>query len=109
MSKKDKELEVLILIGISASGKSTWSKDFVKYNDGWCRLGRDDYRYMLKNQGFCEPKIEDLVSTLMNASILECLNKRLNVIVDNTNLKESYLNEFIKLVLCWLEWKYLSL
>jgi predicted kinase len=36
--KKD-NLKILILIGIPASGKSTWSKDFVRNNEKWVRVG----------------------------------------------------------------------
>ncbi len=98
MSSKKENLEVIISIGVSASGKSTWSKEFVKRNANYVRTGRDDFRYMLKDAGVCEPKIEDIINKLQDATILEALNKNQNVIIDNTNLKEEYIKHFIDLV-----------
>lgn len=93
---KKENLKILILIGIPASGKSTWAKDFVRNNANWTRVNRDDFRKMLKDAQMCEPKIEDLITTLVNTTISKSLMKKLNVIVDNTNLKEKYINEIIK-------------
>lgn len=93
-----KELEVLICIGIPAAGKSTWTKDYARRNSSWVRINRDDFRLMLKDQQMCEPKIESLVSKLQDEAIISALNSKLNVIIDNTNLKASYINHFIKLV-----------
>ena len=63
---KKNNLEILILIGIPASGKSTWSKEYVRKNPNWVRVSRDDFRDMLKSAQVCEPKIEELINTLMN-------------------------------------------
>lgn len=88
--------KILILIGIPASGKSTWSKDFIRSNSNWVRVNRDDFRKMLKDAQMCEPKLEDLITGLVNTTISKSLMKRLNVIVDNTNLKEKYINEIVR-------------
>jgi predicted kinase len=92
--KKD-NLKILILIGVPASGKSTWAKDYVRRNEGWVRVSRDEFRLMLKNAQVCEPKIEDLITTLINGVIRKALMKKLNVIIDNTNLRVRYINQFI--------------
>jgi predicted kinase len=93
-----KELKVLILIGVPASGKSTWSLDFVRKNPDWVRVSRDDFRFMLKGQPVCDPKIESLINTLQDTVILDSLEKGLNVVIDNTNLKKKYIEHFAKLV-----------
>jgi predicted kinase len=93
-----KKLKVLILIGVPASGKSTWSLDFVRTNPDWVRVSRDDFRFMLKNQPVCEPRIELLINTIQDSVILDALAKGLNVIIDNTNLKKKYIEHFAKLV-----------
>jgi predicted kinase len=93
-----KKLKVLILIGVPASGKSTWSLDFVRKNPDWVRVSRDDFRFMLKDQPVCEPRIELLINTIQDSVILEALAKGLNVIIDNTNLKKKYIEHFAKLV-----------
>lgn len=92
-----KDLKVKILIGVPASGKSTWSTNFVKSNPNWVRINRDDFRFMLKDMPVCEPKIESLINNLQDNAILSALGSGLNVIIDNTNLKQSYINHFIDL------------
>lgn len=93
-----KELEVIINIGCPASGKSSWTKEFITKNTDYVRVSRDEFRYMLKNQGFCEPKIENMITELVNYTIIKSLSKKLNVIIDNTNLKLSVIKDFIKLI-----------
>ena len=93
---KKNNLKILLLIGIPASGKSTWAKDFLRNNPDWVRVSRDDFRLMLRNEQMCEPKVEDLITTLVNQSITKALTRKLNVIVDATNVREKYINEFIE-------------
>lgn len=87
--------KILILIGISASGKTTWSTDFVTKNDKWIRVSRDDYRYMLKNSGKTENKVENMITAMMENSIEQSIKAGFNVIIDNTHCKESYINKII--------------
>lgn len=56
-----KQLTVRVLIGIPASGKSTYTKEHVMRNDDWVGVNRDSFRYMLKNQGLTEVKIESMI------------------------------------------------
>ena len=51
---------------------------------------------MLKNSQVCENKIEDMITELVDLTIESSLMKRLNVIVDNTNLKAKYLDAIIE-------------
>jgi len=92
-----KDLEIILYVGPPATGKSTDAKKFIKENPNYVRVSRDDFRYMLKDQGFCEPKIEWLITELVNTTILNALKNSLNVIVDNTNVKLKTINEFISL------------
>lgn len=91
-----KNLKIIILVGCPAAGKTTWSKQFLAKNPNYVRVNRDDFRFMLRNQPFCEDKIEKMINDLQMITIRECLNNRLNVIVDNTNLKESYINPIVR-------------
>ncbi len=88
--------KILILIGVPASGKSTWALNYVRSNDNYIRVSRDDFRYMLKNSGVCEPKIESMVTDLVNESITQALVRKMNVLLDNTNLKETHIREVIE-------------
>lgn len=93
--KKD-ILKILILIGIPASGKSTWAAEYVRNNPNWVRVNRDDFRAMLKNSQVCENKIEDMITTLVIDTVNRSLMKNLNVLIDNTNLKRKYIDEFVE-------------
>jgi predicted kinase len=90
--------KVLILIGIPGSGKSTWSNNFIKDNSNWVRVNRDDFRFMLKGLPVCSHKVEKLINDLQFAAITSALASGFNVVIDNTNTKESYINKFIKLI-----------
>lgn len=94
---KDRRI-VRIYVGIPASGKSTHAKDYVGKNPDWVRVNRDDFRFMLKDMPVCEMKVENLITNMMNDSIINALMSKFNVIVDNTNLKAKYLNPLIDLV-----------
>lgn len=94
----EKELECIICIGVPASGKSTWSKNFLRKNPNYVRINRDDFRFMLRNQPMTEPKIEDLITALFNQAIDAALEKKLNIILDNTNVKKRYIDGFIAYV-----------
>ncbi len=92
---KKKNLIVKILIGVPASGKSTWSKEFVSKNLNYVRVNRDDYRFMLTGQAVCEPKVEDAITDMMFYAIDAALSRKMNVIVDNTNLKRKYIDAIV--------------
>ena len=96
MSNKN-NIKVTILIGAPSSGKSTWSKEFLQKNPNWVRVSRDDFRFMLRNQPMTEPKVEELITEMQDKMIIYSLSKRLNVLIDNTNLKQKYINHFIEL------------
>ncbi len=93
-----KALSVKILVGLPASGKSTYTKDFLKRNQDWVSVSRDTFRYGLRNEGWTEDKIEKMISELVDVTIIKCLNKKLNVIIDATNLKKEYIDHFVDLV-----------
>ena len=91
-----KNKEIKICIGIPAAGKSTWGREFIRTNENkWVRICRDDYRYMLKNQGWCEFNVEKLITKLVNDAIVTSLNSGFNVLVDQTNVNIKHLNNLI--------------
>jgi hypothetical protein len=55
---------------------------------------------MLKTSQTCENKIEDMITGLVNDVISSSLSRKLNVIVDNTNLKVKYINSIIDTSIC---------
>jgi len=89
---------VRVLIGPPASGKTTWTKQFLLRNRDWVSVNRDAFRFMFRDEPTPEPRVEDLITEMQAEAIVKALNKGLNVIVDNTNLRHKYLNEIIQLV-----------
>jgi len=79
--------KVLILKGLPASGKSTWSKNFCEKNTDWVRVNRDSLRRMRGK--YWLPKQENLISEMERACMYAALAQGKNVIVDDTNLNPS--------------------
>jgi predicted kinase len=100
--------KVLILSGLSGSGKSTVARQFCTDNPNWLRVNRDDLRRSLLPVSLPEywqtwpddqkNRVENLVNALQQTAIIEGLRQGWNVLIDNTNLRLSYINEFRKLL-----------
>jgi predicted kinase len=99
--------QVLILTGISGSGKSTFAKAFCEENPNWLRINRDDIRKSLitgtlndywKREDAYKNRIETLVNEIVKTSIHHALDKGWNILIDNTHLKLTYINQLIKMV-----------
>ena len=98
--------KVLILSGLSGSGKSTFARQFCAENPDWLRVNRDDLRRSLLSVSLPEywqtwnderkNRVENLVNALQRTAILDGLNQGWNILIDNTNLRLSYINEFRK-------------
>ncbi|MGL4631190.1 MAG: AAA family ATPase [Leadbetterella sp.] len=99
--------KIIIIIGVSGSGKSTWAKAFCNQNPSYIRINRDAIRKSILNVPLNEYhtwdnsekfKIETLVSQQFNAMIISCLKEGWDMVLDNTNLKVSYINEYKKIL-----------
>lgn len=101
--------KVIILTGLSGSGKSTFAQRFCLENANWLRVNRDDLRRSLLPVSLGEywktwpdqekDRIETLVNELQKTAILEGLRRGWHVLIDNTNLRQRYFNEFRKLLM----------
>lgn len=89
--------KILFMIGLPASGKTTFSKKFVIDNPVYIRVCRDDLRNM-RGQYFL-PEQEHLITLMEHSCIQSALKSGYNVVVDATNLKDSYVNAIKKLSL----------
>lgn len=105
--------KIIILIGISGSGKSTFAKDYVKNNSNSVIISRDTIRMALF--GFNEETYKDyykndtterekIVTTFFNTQIWNALENGLDVVVDNTHLNKEYLYAYkqfsVRLEIC---------
>ena len=99
--------QIIITVGISGSGKSTWAKAFCQENPNWLRINRDDIRKSMLSVSLNEyhrwekaaiNRIETLVSEQQKMLLINALTQNWHVVIDNTHLKLSYLNEYRKLL-----------
>ena len=93
---KDKNQYIEILHGLPCSGKSTYAEEVVKNNKNTKRVSRDYYRFMFDNYSL-DHSTEKLINESQKRDIIELLKKGFNVIIDNTNLKESYIKDFLQI------------
>lgn len=87
--------KIILTIGIPASGKSTWRREFLAKNAGWVAVSRDEFRLMLAGSQMMDYKGEKLVTELVNKAIATAIRNKYNVIVDQTNVNIKYLNEMV--------------
>jgi predicted kinase len=91
-----RNLKILILIGAPGSGKSTFAKDFIRTEENWMRLCRDDFRMMNFGDGVLVNREEYLISEMIDISIEKLLQKGCNVLLDATHCRAEYLNHYVK-------------
>jgi predicted kinase len=91
-----KNKKILLLCGIPASGKSTWTNKFLRDNNNWVCISRDSYRFMMRNEPVLDPKGEKFVTELVEKAIVMAIKNKYNVIVDQTNVNLKYLNKMVE-------------
>lgn len=90
-----------IITGISGSGKSTYTKK-IRTPDTLI-INRDSLRESLTGQKASEyniipdPLIENVVTDLSHEIMAQAIITKVDVIVDNTNLRKRYIREFEEL------------
>jgi len=77
--------KLLILVGAPGSGKSTFARYFLRTEDNWIRVNRDDFRLMQFGDSLMIPFYEERISKMVEASVLTLLKSDINVIIDATN------------------------
>lgn len=100
--------KIIIVVGLSGSGKSTWTKEFCKNNPEWLRINRDDIRKSMLTvplneyhqwENTAKYRIEKLVTEQHNQLMINALRDNWHVVLDNTHLRLSYINEYKKILL----------
>lgn len=89
-------MKVIINVGLPASGKSTYTEKWLFEHPDYIRVSKDSFRYMLRNEKFCERSIEKMISEIEINTIKIAIENNLNVIVDDTNVNMYFLNVLIK-------------
>jgi predicted kinase len=91
-----KNPQLLILIGAPGAGKSTFSKYFIRTEENWMRLCRDDFRMMNFSDSLLSNIEEKLLSDMLDTVTETLLSKKCNVLLDATHCRAEYLNHYIK-------------
>lgn len=97
-------MRAIVTIGPSASGKTHWAEQFVRDNDGWVNINRDDIRF----SHFCygqrdwykykfNKTNEQMVTLIQEQEIDLAVKNRLNIIISDTNLSLKYRQKLINL------------
>lgn len=89
--------KIILCRGVPSSGKSTWTKQFILENKDYKRVNKDEIRLMLSNKSFL-PAQEDLVQDIFISTCKHILLSGHSLVVDNTNLKQKYIDEIHNLV-----------
>jgi len=93
-------MKAIITIGISASGKSTWARNFINNNDNWTIVCRDDERTKIAGGELdwskWNWKREGDVTNAHCASLELAARQGQNVIVADTNLNETFLKQLVE-------------
>lgn len=100
--------QMVVLIGVSGSGKSTWAREFCLNQPNWLRISRDELRRSIVPVSLGtywhwpredQNRIEYLVDQMHSKLLLDALRSGWNVLMDNTHLKKAYIDEYITLML----------
>lgn len=87
--------------GLPASGKTTWARKWIAGlpEGSIVRLNRDDLRAMVAGTRYVRPvhAVEERITVIQRAPIVALLRAGVDVIVDDTNLRQRYLRELAQI------------
>ena len=88
--------KLLILVGAPGSGKSTFARYFLRTEDNWVRVNRDDFRLMQFGDTLMSPFYEERITKMVEASVITLLKNHTNVIIDATNSSLRTLEDMVR-------------
>ena len=94
--------KLIILVGISGAGKSTWATNYISENKSTIRVNRDDLRKTLIGKLTPDQykrkdvfRIELLISSVEDGILHAAKDNSYNAVIDNTNLKKEHIEHYI--------------
>ena len=91
---------MILTVGLPASGKTTWTMDQVRAI-GAVNVNRDDIRQMVCGGWTGKPEDEAMVTQIQHAAIVSGLKKQQTVIVSDTNLNRGIVKGLVKIAQNW--------
>ena len=85
--------KILVLIGLPASGKSSFAKQFIAENPSYRRVNKDTIREMINFSNWTH-KGESLVQNIRDSIIRQIIVDGYDVLIDDTNLQIGHINTF---------------
>lgn len=94
------DTKVIILRGISGSGKSTVAKKFIADNANTIIISRDTIRKNIFGAGYSKPvfEMEEIVSEIVETSIKGAMAAGNNIILDETFIKNRFVSKRVESV-----------
>ena len=86
-------MRIIYTIGLPASGKSTWSFEYLKSHPSTKRINKDELRQMIDG-GKWSPKNEKIIVEVRDQLIRKFLDQGFDVIVDDTNFNHKHVLKF---------------
>lgn len=97
--------QAILTVGISSSGKSTWSEQFVIDNPDWVNINRDDVRFTLFSDGVRDwgkykfsKGNENRVTEVCNQKIYDAAAELKDIIISDTNLNSNTRNRLTEIL-----------
>lgn len=89
--------KLTILVGVSCSGKTTWTKEQLEILNGVYRVSRDEERISLFGEYRQGTKSEEnVITNIVRDKAISLLRQGYDVILDNTHLRWEYINACIR-------------
>ena len=87
------KLKLILTVGISGSGKTTWAEEFTRNRGDWANVNRDDFRFALLTSGirnwsayeFNRKNEKEVTNAVINA-VKSYEQEGMNIIISDTNL-----------------------
>lgn len=98
-------MRILVLRGISGSGKSTFARKLAE-GQGWFVVSRDELRLKYLEtpanlakyfEGGLDYLFEKFITEELNKELARHIRKNHNIIIDNTNLKKQYIQDYVEI------------
>jgi predicted kinase len=85
-----------ILVGIPASGKSTYAIEKVRNNSDYIRINRDSLRMMFSGSYLVDYSVEKIITEVEYNIIDSVLKSGKSIVIDNTHLRLKYIRPYFE-------------